>query len=165
VLGELSSARNEAKNLRDRVREAEPIVTEWRKLEEASKTELEKAQEAARLADERASKAVESIAAAEIKAALTGIVDDPAAIIEDLNVSKFTKDGAVDTEAITALRGKYAAMLPEARVQPNSAQGLTGGSPPPSSLDVQIAEAEKNRDFQKAIALKQQRAAELKAKP
>lgn len=45
VLGEVQSARNEAKNLRDRVKEAEPIVSQWKQLEEASKTELQRAQE------------------------------------------------------------------------------------------------------------------------
>jgi len=45
VLGEVQSARNEAKNLRDRVKEAEPIVSQWKALEEASKTELQRAQE------------------------------------------------------------------------------------------------------------------------
>jgi len=45
VLGEVQSARNEAKNLRDRVKEAEPIVSQWKALEEASKTELQRQQE------------------------------------------------------------------------------------------------------------------------
>lgn len=45
---------------------------------------------------------------------------------------------------------------------PNPAQGASASGAPIGSLDAQIAEAEKARDFQKAIALKQQRAAELR---
>lgn len=47
VLGEVHTARNEAKNLRDRVKEAEPILQQWKALEEASKTETQRAQEEA----------------------------------------------------------------------------------------------------------------------
>lgn len=45
VLGEVKSAREEAKNLRGRLKDAEPIVQQWQALEEASKTELQRAQE------------------------------------------------------------------------------------------------------------------------
>ena len=47
VLGEVKSAREEAKSLRGRLKEAEPIVQQWQALEEASKTELQRAQEEA----------------------------------------------------------------------------------------------------------------------
>lgn len=48
---------------------------------------------------------------------------------------------------------------------PNPAQGSSGGGGTAPSLDDQITEATKAGDFQKVIALKQQRAAELKTKP
>lgn len=54
------------------------------------------------------------LAAAEIRAALSGIVSDPAALIDDLNLAKFvTPDGDVDTKAVTALADKYAALAPK----------------------------------------------------
>ena len=53
------------------------------------------------------------LAAAEIRAALVGIVADPTAIIDDLNLSRFiAEDGAPDPKAIEALRAKYAALIP-----------------------------------------------------
>lgn len=45
VLSEVTSARNEAKNLRGRLKEAEPILTQYQEAQEASKTELHRAQE------------------------------------------------------------------------------------------------------------------------
>jgi hypothetical protein len=45
VLAEVQSARNEAKNLRTRVQEAEPIVQQWTALQEASRTDQERLQE------------------------------------------------------------------------------------------------------------------------
>lgn len=53
----------------------------------------------------------EKIVGARIEAALTGVVPDPAAIVDDLNLGKYvTESGDVDTEAIEALRVKYAAL-------------------------------------------------------
>jgi hypothetical protein len=45
VLSEIRVARNEARNLRERVKEAEPILAQWHALEQASKTEFEQVQE------------------------------------------------------------------------------------------------------------------------
>jgi DNA repair exonuclease SbcCD ATPase subunit len=45
VLGEVQSARTEAKNLRERVKEAEPIVQQWKALEESTKSEVERERE------------------------------------------------------------------------------------------------------------------------
>jgi hypothetical protein len=51
------------------------------------------------------------LVAAEIKAALTGIVPDPAAIIEDLNLAKYVTDtGDVDEAAIKTLAEKYGSL-------------------------------------------------------
>lgn len=155
VLGELQSARNEAKNLRQRVKDAEPIVAQFRALEEASKSELERAQEAARVADERARATVQRVAVAELKAALTGVVPDPAAVIEDLNMARFLNDeGDVNADAVSALRQKYAALapVPQPRMQPNPAQGTSAH--PPLSLAERIAQAEQAGDLKTALRLK-----------
>lgn len=153
VMEQVRQARSEAKNLRDRLKEAEPIVADWRRLEEASKTELEKAQETAKAAAERATKAADRIVTAELRAALTGVVDDPKALIEDLNLARFRgEDGEVNEEAISALREKYAALAPKPGMKPNPAQGKSA-SPAPTVHD-QIAQAQAAGDMKAAIRLK-----------
>jgi len=68
------------------------------------------------------------LAAAEIKAALTGVVPDPAAIVEDLNLVKYVTDtGDVDQDAVTALRVKYAAFAATKPTSPDLKQGQQGG--------------------------------------
>lgn len=48
------------------------------------------------------------MAATECRAALTGIVDDPADVVDDLDLSRYVKDdGEVDTAAVKALREKW----------------------------------------------------------
>lgn len=73
------------------------------------------------------------LAAAEIKAALTGVVPDPAAIVEDLNLGKYiTADGDVDADAVKALRTKYEALAPKTPPKPDPGPGDGGhrGGPP-----------------------------------
>ena len=98
---------------------------------------------------------------------------DPAALLDS---SSFLKSLAevdpADSAAVTA--AIQAAVTANPRLgaapgepkapAPNPAQGTSASGAPVGSLDAQIAEAEKARDFQKVIALKQQRAAELKTK-
>jgi len=108
-------------------------LDEYERLAEASKSELERAQEAAQKAQDSMAALRERAVTADLRAALTGVVPDPAAVIEDLNVSKFVgDDGEVNAEAITALRNKYAALTPEGKrpPAPNPAQGTsaTGAS-------------------------------------
>ena len=78
----------------------------------------------------------ERIASAEIKAALTGIVPDPSAVADDLNLAKFvTAEGDVDAAAISALREKYQAFAPTngARVpEPTPGTGCEHATPPRS---------------------------------
>lgn len=102
-------------------------------IEEAQKTAEQKAQDAAKAADQRAQAANQRVARAEVKAALTGIVDDPESIIEDLNLSRYlTDDGDVDEDAVAALRTKYEALRPPSRraPNPNPAQGANGSKEP-----------------------------------
>lgn len=160
VLDQVTKARNEAKNLRTRLQEAEPKLTEYDRLVQASQTELERAQQAAQAAEGTISAMRERVASADIRAALTGIVPDPESVIEDLNISRFIgDDGEVNAEAITALRAKYAALAPEGKrlPAPNPAQGSSAaGAPDASAL---IAEAKKNGDWQTVIALENQKLA------
>lgn len=124
VLGEVSTARTEAKNLRDRLKAAEPKVAEYDRLAAASKTEAERALEAQNAAEARAQAAIQRVARAEVKAALAGVVDNADAIVDDLNLARFVDDdGEVDTAAIRALRDKYAGFGSPRAPRPDPSQG------------------------------------------
>lgn len=92
---------------------AKAANAELEKLRKAAMSDQEKAVAVAR--DEGRSEATkaagERLAAAEIKAALTGVVPDPMAIVEDLALGRYvTEDGDVDAAAVTKLAEKYAAL-------------------------------------------------------
>jgi flavin-binding protein dodecin len=109
VLGEVHKARTEAANYRGKLRAAEPKAAEYDRLAEASKTAEERSQEAVKAADTRALASMQRVARAEVKAALTGLVDDPDSIVEDLNLARFIDDdGEINDGAIAALKTKYA---------------------------------------------------------
>jgi hypothetical protein len=135
VLGEVSKARGEAKNLRERLKVAEPKVAEYDRLAAASKTAEERANEAATAADARALAATQRVARAEVKAALTGLVDDPNSIVEDLNLARFIDDdGEIDQAAIDKLKAKYAGFSGRRPPRPDQSQasganGATATSP------------------------------------
>lgn len=95
------------------------------KLRAASQTDSERAVTEAESKGRQAAQAEfgERLAGAEIKAALSGVVPDPAAIVEDLNLAKYvTADGEVDSEAVEALRKKYEGL---------AAKGGKGSGPDP----------------------------------
>lgn len=106
-------------------------------IEAASQTAQEKADARAVAAEAKAAAAVESIAAAKLEAALTGLVADPAAVVGDLNISKFiTDDGTVDPDKVAALKARYAALAPAGprAPAPNPAQG--SGQQPKSLMEL-----------------------------
>jgi hypothetical protein len=96
-------------------------------IEAANLTAQEQAEARAKAAEAKAAAAVESIAAARLEAALTGLVDDPAAEVADLNISRFLgDDGQVDPEKVSALKARYASRVPPSGPRapaPNPAQG------------------------------------------
>lgn len=99
----------------------------------------------------------QKLAAAEVRAALTGVVPDPAAIVEDLNLAKYvTETGDVNQEAVTALRTKYASMVPVKPPTPDLKQGDQGGGVK-KDLDAQIAEATAAGKTALAMALTNQK--------
>jgi len=129
ILGEVTKARTEAKNLRTRLTEAAPKVAEYDRLSEASKTADQRAQEALNAAQAKADAAMQRMARAEVKAALAGVVEDPESIIEDLNLARFVSDdGDVDNDAINALKSKYATFSGRRapRPDPSQASGANG---------------------------------------
>lgn len=155
VLGEVSKARNEAKNLRERFKEAEPKLTEYERLVEASKSDLERAQETAKAANERATGMLRDVASAKVEAALSALPDEiRTTLLEDINVDKFIKDDAVDADAINALRDKYAAFATPEKpgMKPNPAQGRSA-SPAPTKQE-QIAQAQAAGDIKSVIRIK-----------
>lgn len=111
--------------------------------------------------DEAASEFGSRIAAAEIKAALTGIIPDPASIVEDLNISRYLTDtGEVDAAKVADLKAKYQALAKTPGT--GSADGGPQGNPPkPKSIDDQIAEARAEGNTALAISLNSQKLAAL----
>lgn len=131
ILEQVGKARGEAKNLRERLKQAEPKVAEYDRLAAASKTAEERALEAQQAAEQRATAATTRVVRAEVKAALTGVVDDPNALIEDLNLAKFVdSDGEVDENAIAALKVKYSSLggRRAPRPDPSQASGANGAA-------------------------------------
>lgn len=103
------------------------------------------------------------LAAAELKAALTGLIADPSGVIEDLNLAKFVTDtGDVDAEAVTALRDKYA-QLAKPAAAPNLHQGRQG-QPAERDIAAEISAATERRDFLTVIALKREQSEQNKQK-
>lgn len=119
-----------ARKHEDRAKENGAAARELEKLREASLSEAEKAVAEAEKRGRTAAltEVGQRIAAAEIKAALTGVVADPAAVVDDLNLAKFvTADGDVDAKAVTALKDRYAALIPKVA---DLKQGARSAPPP-----------------------------------
>ena len=117
------------------IKDAEPKVAEYDRLAEASKTADERAQEAVKAAETRALASMQRVARAEVKAALTGLVDDPNSIVEDLNLARFIDDdGEIDQAAIDKLKAKYEGFSGRRPPRPDQSQasganGATATSP------------------------------------
>lgn len=107
-----------------------------KELEQLKRSQMDENEKAIAEAEERGRTAArlevaEKLAAAEIKAELKGVVDDPAAIVEDLNLRKYvTDDGEVDSDAIVQLREKFSRLAKSDSSSSNGSAGSTGkGSP------------------------------------
>jgi len=147
------------------VKRRSDAATEQARLAALSDAErqVEEAKVAAKQAgrDEAATEFGSRIAAAEIKAALTGIVPDPGSIVEDLNISRYLTDtGEVDAAKVSELKAKYQALAKTPGA--GSADGGPQGTPPPQkSIDDQIAEARAAGNTALAISLNNQKLAAL----
>lgn len=112
------------------------------------------------------SRANDRIRKAEVKAAAAGKLANPADALLFLQLDQIEvgEDGEVDGEEISTQidallqERPYLAARPPGRFQGGIDQGPRTAATP--SLDEQIADAEKRRDFVRAIALKRQRAAQ-----
>lgn len=114
ILGEVTKARTEAKNLRERLKAAEPKVAEFEKLTEAQKTEQQKAAEAQAGLERRAADAELRLMRYEVAAEKKLDPD----LVQFLNAG--TKED-LEKQA-DALLEKFAAVKP----QPNLGQGVRG---------------------------------------
>lgn len=120
-------------------KELSDVQKKLKTFEDAQKSAEQRAEESAKDAEKRAHAALQRIAAAEARAALTGVVPDPAGFVEDLNLSRYITDsGDVDSEAISALAEKYSSFSqPPAQKGPsqNPAQGANAGKPQEKQLN------------------------------
>lgn len=133
-------------------------------------TEAEHAAQIAaqKVKDEALGAANTRILKAEVRAAATGKLSDPADALLYLDLSKFEvgEDGEVDAKALGAALDELVKNKPYLAAQGKRFQGNGDGGPRiggDKSFDDQIAEARKARNFPLVIALEQRRAAELAA--
>ena len=117
-------------------KQAKTLEKQIEELRAAQMSDAEKAIEAARTEAAQEARTTltrefgHRIAGAEIKAVLTGLVPDPEAIVEDLNLDRYvTDEGQVDTEAVARLREKYAALSVPGRPRGQVDQGPRGQVP------------------------------------
>lgn len=121
-------------------RDAEKERNELKKRLEKLETDGLSAQEkAVKEAEDRGRKTAEltssrRVAAAELKAALTGIVPNPTAIVEDLNLDRYlTEDGDLDEEKVKQLKANYADLAKPGKPG-GDADGGNRGSGKPKQL-------------------------------
>lgn len=123
----LASLRNEATKER---KSRQALERQLAELQQAQMSDQERAvaDAVARGRAEAASEFAERLAVAKIEARLAGVVPDPTAIVEDLNVSKYlTDDGQVDVDKIEALRERYVSLIPQTVTTPSVPTGPRGG--------------------------------------
>lgn len=102
----------------------------------------------------------ERLAVSEIKGALAGVVPDPSAIVEDLNISKYVgEDGNVLSDKVNALRERYSKLAPAKRESLDLGQGKgknsNGDKPQLSQADLNRMSAEQISAAHKAGQLDQ----------
>lgn len=131
-------------------------LSEFDKLQEASKSELEKAQDAVKREAERATSLLNRAVKSEVKALAQGFADPGDAAIF-LDLSKYaTGDGDVDSDSIKAdladllQRKPHLGKQPETRKpQPNPAQGASasGSSAPAQWSQQDLDRANASHDY------------------
>jgi hypothetical protein len=138
---------------------AEPKVTEYDRLTEASKTAEERAQGLATAAEARASKLLSRAVSAEVKALASQGFADPSDAAAFLDLGKYANaEGDVDTDAIATdltdllTRKPHLGKQATPGMRPNPAQGHSASAP--LGLAEQIAASEKAGDTKATIRLK-----------
>lgn len=139
-----------ARKHEERAKANAKATQELEKLKAAQMSEAERAVAEAEQRGRQAAMAdvAHKLAAAEIRAALTGIVPDPGQIVEDLNLAKYVTDtGDVDSDAVASLRSKFEGLA--GSTKPGAASGGRGdGGPRGSSTQPsQLTQADLERMF------------------
>lgn len=163
------------------------MKAKWKEAEAKAKTEADeraalqakldgkeaehaKAQEAQKIRDEALNAANQRILKAEIRAAAAGKLADPTDALQfiDLSALEVGADGDVDATAISALIDNLVKAKPYLAAQGKRFEGGADGGArnesPGVSIEERIAEAQKARDFQLVIRLKNEQAQALKSK-
>jgi len=157
--GQLKGRLEASKKWEQRAKKADEDADAARR---AAMSDQERAVEEARNAGKAAaaSEFGQRVAAAELRAALTGLVPDPTAIVEDLNLAKFVnEDGTVNTDEVARVRSTYEGVKPT--FQGSADAGAQGGTVTEPTLDEQITAAEKVGDWATAGVLKNQKLAAI----
>lgn len=139
ILGTVSKARNEAKGLRQRVKDLEPKAQQFDTLAAASQTAEDRLAAVQADADKRSQAANARIARAEVKALASQAFADPEDAIAFLDLSTYVDaDGDVDSAAIKADLVDLLARKPHLAVAPggpraprpdrSQASGAAGGA-------------------------------------
>ncbi|WP_405543957.1 hypothetical protein OG478_22870 [Streptomyces phaeochromogenes] len=153
----------EARKWEDRAKANKTAVDELATLKAANMSEQEKAVSAAEKAGRTAAlaEAIPQIAQARLEAAAARAHVDLSEFTEFIDLTKFVgEDGQVDDKAIKAAVTKFAKLAPPGAGRSGGDMGGGGGSGDQNaSLDKQIEEATKARNFTRVIALKRQKAA------
>lgn len=109
-------------------------------LTESSKTAEQRATDAS----QRAERLAEQYVRAKLEAALTGVVPDPAAVVDDLNHARYvTADGEVDAEKVAALRARYEALAPAGTRAPRPNPAAGSGGQPTKTLTELVSDLER----------------------
>lgn len=99
----IKKANSEAKSLRERLKELEPLAKKAKELEDAQKSEQERLAEQLTAAEERAAKAVRTAVAARVEALASADFADPEDAAGALDLAGYVDDdGVIDTDAIKA---------------------------------------------------------------
>lgn len=159
----LDTERAARKDAEKRARDLERKVKAF---EDANKSDLDKAASRAEQAEQRAQQLIDRTVKAEIRAAAASSFADPSDAAAFLDTTAYVgEDGDVDADKIKAdladllKRKPHLGKTPERKgPRPDPSQGAKPGGTP--DLKAQIADAEKARDFHRAIALKRQLAAQ-----
>lgn len=152
----------EARKWEDRAKANKTAVDELATLKAANMSEQEKAVTEAETRGRTAAAATygQKLASAEFRAACAAAHIDLGEAAEYIDVSRFVADdGEVNVTAIKSAVTKFSKLATKGAGR--SGADLSGGSGDQAhSLDKQIEEATKARDFQRVIALKRQKAAQ-----
>lgn len=159
VIDQVRKARNEAKNLRDRLKDAEPAVKRLQEIEDEQKTEAERIAEKLRAAEERAAASLARAARSEIRSRAVGIFEDADDALAAMDPSKYVnEDGDVDTDAVDADLKDLLSRKPhwakrEKGLPTNPAQGSSAkGDAKPSQLSRDDLKSMTNEEINQARA-------------